>query len=134
MQMNPEEMLDYWQKLLGLTDWKVVLKTDCFSSEMKLQDSAGENEWKESIKVSVIRTLKEEEYGERILPFDLEKTLVHELLHLKFCLLDDSGNELQDRYIHQLIDDLARAFVAAKRFQLGNTEITEHANGEEENV
>ena len=126
--MNPEEMLDYWQKLLGLTDWKIVLKTDCFSSEMKTPDCAGENEWKESIKVSVIRILKEEEYGERILPFDLEKTLVHELLHLKFCLLDDSGNELQDRYVHQLIDDLARALVAAKRFSLN--EIAEQTENE----
>lgn len=123
MQMKPEEMLDYWQKLLGLTDWKVALKTDCFSSEMKLQGCAGENEWAESIKTSVIRIIKEEEYGERIAPFDLEKTLVHELLHLKFCLLGESGNELQDRYVHQLIDDLARALVAAKRFSLN--EITE---------
>ena len=43
--------------------------------------------------------------------FEDRKTLVHELLHLKFCLLGDSGNDLQDRYVHQLIDDLARAFV-----------------------
>ena len=54
-------------------------------------------------------------YGDRIVPFDWEKTIVHELLHLKTCLISDQWEPLQMRYMHQMIDDLARAFVDAKR-------------------
>lgn len=42
---------------------------------------------------------------------DFEKTLVHELLHIKFCFLWGSGNDLQDRITHQLINDLAKSLV-----------------------
>ena len=38
-----------------------------------------------------------------------------ELLHLKFSLLGENENELQNRLVHQLIDDLAKALVGAKR-------------------
>lgn len=110
-----QEKLLYWQSVLGLTDWRIKLKTDCFMSELVLQNAAGETEWSETIKTAYIRIVSSEEYGKRIVPFDPEKTLVHELLHLKFCLLGESGNNLQDRYVHQLIDDVARALVEAKR-------------------
>ena len=110
-----QDKLLYWQRVLGLTDWRIKLKTDCFMSELILQNAAGETEWSETIKTAYIRIISAEEYGERIVPFNPEKTLVHELLHLKFCLLGESGNNLQDRYIHQLIDDVARALVEAKR-------------------
>jgi hypothetical protein len=49
------------------------------------------------------------------LPFDKEKTLVHELLHCKFAIIDYSGNEIVDRLIHQLIEDRAKSLVKAKR-------------------
>lgn len=62
----------------------------------------------------MIRIINPELYGERIIPFDFEKTLVHELLHLKFCLLE-SDDELRNRVIHMLIEDMARALVITKR-------------------
>jgi len=34
---------------------------------------------------------------------------------LKFCIFTDSGNLVQDRLIHQYIDEFARALVDAKR-------------------
>lgn len=112
-----QDKLLYWQRVLGLTDWRIKLKTDCFMSELVLQNAAGETDWSETIKTAYIRIISAEEYGERIVPFDPEKTLVHELLHLKFCLLTgESVNSLQNRYVHQLIDDMARALVGAKRF------------------
>lgn len=105
----------FWQNILGLTDWRIRLKTDCSPNEMTLSNCAGETEWTESIKTAYIRILSEKDYGERIVPFDPEKTLVHELLHIKFCLLGESGNDLQDRLVHQYIDDLARALVGTYR-------------------
>lgn len=44
-----------------------------------------------------------------------EMTLVHELLHLKLSLVSDNVPDLQVRYMHQIIDDMARAFVDVKR-------------------
>ena len=106
--------LKKWKKRLGLSDWTIVLKDNVIPSEMTLTDVVGESEWTESGKSAVIRILREDCYGNRIQPYDYKKTLIHELLHLKFCLLGESGNDLQDRYVHQLIDDLARAFVEAE--------------------
>lgn len=104
-----------WSKRLGVNDWHVKLKDECVPSDMTYADSMGESEYVEATKTGVIRILREDCYGDRIRPFDYEKTLVHELLHLKFALLGESGNDLQDRYVHQLIDDMARALVDAKR-------------------
>lgn len=110
--MTHGELLEKWKYRLGLQDWFIVLNDNAIPSDMMLDNVAGETEWTESNKTAVIRILREDCYGDRIVPFNFEKTLVHELLHLKFCLLGESGNDLQDRYVHQLIDDLARAFVA----------------------
>lgn len=110
--MNHGELLEKWKSHLGLQDWHIVLNDSVIPSDMTLDNMCGETEWTESNKTAVIRILREDCYGDRIAPFNFEKTLIHELLHLKFSLLGESGNDLQDRYVHQLIDDLARAFVA----------------------
>lgn len=108
-------LLKKWQKRLYLTDWVVDFRPNSVPSDFVLQDCVGETEWQEVNKTAIIRIVKPDCYGQRIVPFDFEKTLVHELLHLKFCLLGESGNDLQDRYVHQLIDELARALVASER-------------------
>ena len=111
---NNNDLLNYWQRVLGLNDWKIVLKEDCSPNEMILKDVSGETEWEETNKCAVVRIISEKDYGDRILPFNFEKTLIHELLHLKFCLLGESGNNLQDRLVHQLIDDMAKALYQVK--------------------
>lgn len=113
------ELLNEWVERLGLQEWRIKLKTDCKESEMVLPGNAGCNEWTEANKTAVIEIMSKEEYGDRIIEWDFERILVHELLHLKFSLLDDSrftdGVTLSDRFVHQLIDDMARALVCAKR-------------------
>lgn len=61
-------------------------------------------------KYAVIKLLDKRYYDSPI-PYDADQTLVHELLHIKCCFLDDNGDELQSRILHQIINDLARAFV-----------------------
>ena len=85
--------------------------------DMMLENVAGDVDWSESIKTARIEIMNPKFYGERIVPFDYEKTLVHELLHLKLCLVSDNVGEFQARYMHQIIDDLARAFVDTKRYK-----------------
>lgn len=113
---NERCLLEEWQKRLGLQDWRIKLCNNCKPEEMTIQDSAGCTEWTEAIKTARIEIIDPKYYGERIEPFDYEKTLVHELLHLKTCLVSDVLDDLQVRYMHQMIDDLARAFVNAKRW------------------
>ena len=118
-----QELLKEWQHRLGLDDWCIVLKDNCSPNDMVLKDCAGETEWQEVGKCAVIRIISKKDYGDRIVSFDKEKTLVHELLHCKFCLLGESGNDLQDRLAHQLIDDMAKALVSAKRSCNGSSEL-----------
>ena len=84
--------------------------------------------FEESTKTARIDILDPKYYGDRVVPFDREKTLVHELMHLKLCLLDTNDNDLQSRLVHQTIDDMARALVDAKR--CGTNATTEVKNGE----
>lgn len=115
--MANNKLLREWQNRLGLADWRIVLNDNCAPNEMSLDECAGCSEWDEVIKAARIEILDPKYYGVRIIPFDYEKTLVHELLHLKTCLVSDKVDTLQARYMHQMIDDLARALVDAKRFE-----------------
>lgn len=112
---NQGEMyLRYWRKCLDLEDWHIRLDDECDISDMDIE-TVGQTTWQEVSKTARIQIIDPVHYGERVIPFDYEKTLVHELLHLKTCLLTDNVDPLQERVGHILIDDLARALVDAKR-------------------
>lgn len=110
-----DALLAEWKERLGLTEWRIKLVDNCEPEDMTLEGCAGCTDWSESSKTARIEIIDPKFYGERIVPFDYEKTLVHELLHLKTCLVSDTADDLLARYMHQMIDDLARAFVDAKR-------------------
>lgn len=112
---TPQGLLREWKTRLGLQDWTIKIVYNCKHEEMTLDNCSGCTEWTEAIKTARIEILSSTDYGARILPFDFEKTLVHELLHLKLSLVSDNVPDLQARYMHQIIDDMARAFVDAKR-------------------
>lgn len=118
-----DKLLKEWKNRLYLNDWDIVLKTDCSPNEMCLKDVSGETEWEEVNKCAIIRIISKKDYGDRILPFDEEKILVHELLHLKFCFLGESGNDLQDRVAHQILNDLAKSLLDAKRSKNDGTKM-----------
>ena len=114
-QEKAERLLHEWQNRLGLQSWRIKLKANCTPEET--EDNVGLTSWQEVNESAMICIEKEEYYGKRVVPFDFEKTLVHELLHLKLCYFEDVENEFQARYAHTLIDQLARAFVDAKRYE-----------------
>lgn len=109
--------LEEWQERLGLLDWRISLHDCVPAGEMKDQNCAGCVDWQEVDKSARIEIIDPDDFGERVIPFDYEKTLVHELLHLKMSLIAETFGEdpLRERVAHQLIDDLARALVSAKR-------------------
>ena len=110
-----QDLLKEWQERLGLQDWVIVLKDNCSPNDMALKDVQGETEYDEVNKCAVIRIISKKDYGNRILAFDKEKVLIHELLHIKFWLIQETENITQNRVVHQYIDDMARALVNAKR-------------------
>lgn len=119
--MSNEEaikILEEWTDRLGLQNWVISLNPCCKQDEMTEPESTGCTTWNETIRTARIEILDPQYYGDdRITPFDWEKTLVHELLHIKTCFISSECDILQERIAHQLIDDLARAFVDAKRNQ-----------------
>ena len=116
--MTEQEIYDLcgeWKQRLGLCDWMIAIRPNCKPEDMSEQNVSGSTTYTEVCKAAMMELIDPQYYGERIRPLDLEKTIVHEMLHLKLALVADHVGEMQERYMHQIIDDLARAFVDAKR-------------------
>ena len=109
------KLVNEWVECLRLTDWDIKAAINCKPEEMSEMGVAGCVDYNEVCKAARIELIDPQYYGNRIVPLDLEKTLIHELLHLKLSLIADNVDELQERYVHQIIDDLAKALVKAKR-------------------
>lgn len=107
--IEEQRLLEKWQKKLSLQEWRIKLVTHLHPEEMSVSNAVGFTDWSESIKTARIEIMNPTFYGERIVPFNFEKTLVHELLHLKFSFWCQDENNISDRLMHQYIDDLARA-------------------------
>ena len=116
-----EQLLEEWQERLGLQDWVICLRYDCAREDLRSQDAIGETEWVTELKAATIRIVDGKFDRGGILDFDFEKTLVHELLHIKFSMLEISVQNYETALVdltqHQLIDDMARALIMAKRGQ-----------------
>lgn len=108
--MISKKVINAWQHKLGLDDWKILVKQNCNPDNMYMPDVAGCTSWTECHKEACVQLIAPQYYPKDCMtPYNEEKTFVHELLHLKFALLWNSDNSLQDRVIHQIIDDLAKA-------------------------
>lgn len=128
--IDADALLTEWVDRLFLNAWKIKLRIGCKADEVQ-NGTWANTEWTEVTKDALISIVDPDTISEKMTPFNLEKTLVHELLHLKFSLLSDLDStypSLQDRIVHQLIDEMARAFVDAKR-NGGNNEDDSEKNG-----
>ena len=113
-----KKMLKLWKNRLGLGDWKIKLNENVSPNDLISQNAFGECTYDTVHKVAEISIASEKDCQGRLVNFDKEKTLVHELLHCKFAIIDDSGNDIVDRFIHQLIEDLAKALIKTHRGKL----------------
>lgn len=82
---------------------------------MNLQDCMGCTSFLHESHQAIVQMLDPVDFDNDLFSYDYEKTLVHELLHLRFSDLENSGDPLRDKLTHQLIDDLARAFICASK-------------------
>lgn len=120
---DAEALLGEWVKRLGLEDWLINLEVNVDVKEMENAD--GITYYEDTIKTAKIRigSEGERESIERRIKYDFERILVHELLHIKFGVLDIGTPmtyeaKVTDSVMHQLIEDLAQALVLAKRGEI----------------
>ena len=111
------KLFNEWKERLGLHDWRIKFYDNVKPEDMDMKNADGVSKYYEDLKIAKIQIVDPKYREEELFPFDFEETLVHELLHCKLALIDETGDEenLQSRVVHQLIDDLAKALVAAKR-------------------
>lgn len=107
-------LMKEWVDRLGLQNWTIKLLTHQRPEDMTEKDTAGCVDYSECNRAARIELLGPEFYGNCVADYDEEKTLVHELLHLMMSLFFD-GDALLERVAHMILDDLAKALVAAKR-------------------
>lgn len=112
-----DKLLKEWKHRLNIDDWTILVKWDCPLTDFELKDVCGESIYEETNKSAIIRIMSEKDYGERMIPYDSERILVHELLHCKLCYIQETENETQNRLVHGYIEDLARALIDAKRYK-----------------
>ena len=108
-------MLNEWKDRLGLHGWVIRVCDNLKPDEMRLADSWGDTLIDPVNKAARIDIINPEYVCPRLIPFDYEKVLVHELLHIKFCLIEHNLGNIGGELFHQMIDELAVAFVDAKR-------------------
>ncbi|UAK17567.1 hypothetical protein [Sporolactobacillus terrae] len=111
-----QDKLNYWQKKLRLQDWQIAISI-VRARDFELEECQGECHWNIQSKLAWIHILDPVDYEpNKAFPQDMEKTLVHELLHLHFAPINaDTENELIDVAQEQAIDLIARALVETER-------------------
>ena len=121
-----QDLLNEWKIRLGLQNWNIILRYNCEPSDLELQEASGETSYVSSTRAASIRILSEKYFGDRMLVYDFEEILVHELLHIKFAYLQNQNGTYESKIlqekIHQLIEDLAQSLVMAKRHKLYRTD------------
>lgn len=128
-QGRTEDLLREWQERLRLTDWNIALHDN--ETFWGMEECRGKVDYSEPSKEAIIHLLDEDQFVSKEFVYDKERSIIHELLHIKFCLLDESGNDTHDRLLHQMIEELAKAFVDAKRAGYETTATEENEDNDD---
>lgn len=118
MNMTEEKataLFNEWVKRLHLGEWDIDFQWRVLAKNMNEPDSTGCTSANVVGRQAIIQMVDPVDYPDSPFYYDYEKTLVHELLHLVFWDMDDSGDDLRDKLTHIMVERLARALVNAKR-------------------
>ena len=116
MIIKEEELSKYlakWVRILRLERWDIRIKIKR-AEDMHLEECAGENHFTTTSRQSLINLRDPVDWTNNDFEQDMELTLVHELLHISFTMLD-TDNALRDKIQHQLLNDMAVALIRADR-------------------
>lgn len=109
------KLLDRWVRILHLEEWNINFQWKVRAKDMIGQDCIGCTSANVVSRQAIIQMIDPVDFENPDFPYDYEKTLVHELLHLTFWDMDDTGDDLRDKLIHIMVDRMARALVTAER-------------------
>lgn len=104
--MSVEALLAFWQPVLRVADWHVLVQLDA-----KLE-AYGVCQPDYTYKRALI-TLRDP--AAPLPGYDLEETLVHELVHLHFAAFDTQGGSPERTAEEQAVESLMRALIQLKR-------------------
>lgn len=112
-----QELCRKWQERLRLQDWDIVVRL-VRKRDFAIKDGVdGECEWESQNKIAIIRILDPIDYDpDCILEQDIERTLVHELLHLHFALFREEG--IRETLLEQAICAISKTLVALARNEI----------------
>lgn len=111
------KLCEEWQNKLGLSHWRIGLRF-CTVDEMPLQDTQATNEISLITECALISFLKNEDLPESPFEYDIEVSLVHELLHIPFnYICEPETNSLEYIHMEAFIERVARLLVSLSRLK-----------------
>ncbi len=115
-QEELEEACYKWQQILRLENWDIVLSIERAKNFADL-DNQGEIEYRLELGAAAIRILHPDDWPDNTQwVYDMEKTLVHELLHLHFSFFEpEDKKSLNYTLWERTIETLARIIVDLER-------------------
>ena len=78
-----KEVVNYWKPRLGLSDWDIEIRFVEPKELHRSTSAVAEANWTISRRIGTLRVVKPE-FSQECSPVDIEKSVVHEMLHLTF--------------------------------------------------
>lgn len=118
--MNPAELQSFlakWQTILRLRDWDIEIK---FGRAWEMGEDRGGEVTRINAKETALITILDpcDWRPDKIVPQDIEYTVVHELVHLHFAIIDDFEGA-NDTLYEQAVHRIATVLLSLDRRQSG---------------
>ena len=114
-QPELEQLLRYWQERLKIQYWDIRIGIYRARDFVK-QNCRAEVSYTVSNATAILRIMDPIDYDRDLWPQDMEVSLVHELLHLRFCEADvTKADSLEELMLERAIEHTAEALVHLKR-------------------
>ena len=112
-----DQLLVYWMDMLNMQGWEIYAT---FKDKETMGRNLGISRTEEVKKQALIIILRHDMYIDSNYKWDMEQTLVHELLHAYYGVFDtygdvDSNETAEWNQFHQNIDSMAKTLVRLKR-------------------
>lgn len=111
-EAGQQEKLKYWKDILTLDQWDIVAKI-VRANDMDLEESQGTINFRICGLEAILKQMDPIDWHNTDFDYDMEASLIHELLHLLFAGFKHEGEDgdLEE----QVINIIARALVGLKR-------------------
>jgi hypothetical protein len=106
-QAQVDRWLQIWQKRLALDDWKI--EADIVRQDNLNPDTLGHLKWSSENHTAAIKVLDPRDYDmpAQQIPADMERTVVHELVHLELSVLPRTGSrKVEEQVVNRVTEAL----------------------------